>query len=386
MLGQFASMNMQMVSGSLLLYRLTGSAALLGTMSLVLAIPMLFLSMFGGAFADRVQKKHILVIGLGSSALISLGVAVALTTGVLSRENEGSWWILLVSSFLQGSVMGLMMPSRQSIIPEIVSRDKVMNAVALNMLGMNVFRLAAPSAAGFLIAWFDFKAVYYTMTGMNIYAMVFILFLPRTGTITSQASNIVMDIKKGFQYMFRQRTIFFILFFTLIVVIFSMPYQQLLPIFVDDILGVGEIGMGVLMGVSGAGALFGSLVVASLPNKRRGLILLISGLISGAALISFSFSTSWTLSLVFMVFVGLGHAVRGTMSNALLQTYVEPAYMGRVMSVFMMELGLVSIFTFIAGLMAEVMPVQWVIGGLALILAVASILAITFVPRIRNLD
>ena len=386
MLGQFASMNMQMVTGSLLLYRLTDSAALLGTMSLVVAIPMIFLSLLGGAIADRFQKKQILVLGLASSAVVSLGIALALATGILSKENTDSWWILMVSALLQGTIMGLMMPARQAIIPEIVSRDQVMNAVALNTLGINVLRFLAPGVAGFLIDVFDFKAVYYAMTGMNVWAVVFMLFVPNTGRLTENKGSIIEDIQAGFKYIFSERTVLFVLLFTLIIVVFAMPYQQLLPIFVDDILEVGATGMGVLLSVSGIGAMVGSIIVASLPNKKRGVMLLFSGLIAGLALICFSFSTSWGLSLAIMVFIGLAQTGRMTMSNTLLQSYVKGEYMGRVMSVFNIEWGLVSLGTFAAGLMAEAINVQWVIAGFALILTILSVLSLSFVPRLRKLD
>jgi MFS family permease len=386
MLGQFASMNMQMVTGSLLIYRLTGSAALLGTMSLANAVPMIVISIFGGAIADRIQKKQILILGLILSALVSLGIALALSTGHLSRENEGSWWILMASSFVQGIIMGLMMPARQSIIPEIVNKEHAMNAVALNNLGMNVLSLAAPALAGFMVDAFDFSSVYYTMTGMNFYAAIFICFVPHTSRITSSGESILRDIREGFEYILRQRMILFILAFTLIAVILSMPYRQLLPIFVDDILKVGATGMGVLLSVSGAGAMVGSLVIASMPNKKRGLLLLASGLISGIALLCFSFSNMWGLSLAIIIFVGLGQTIRGTIGNALLQSYTEPAYMGRVMSILMMQWGVVSLCTFLAGVLAEIMPVQWVLGGLASLLIVSVILALAFVPRIRKLD
>jgi MFS family permease len=386
MLGQFASMNMQQVTGSLLLYRLTGSAALLGTMSLANAIPMIFLSLVGGAIADRVQKKRVLVTGLIGASLVSFGVAIALTTGHLSQENTGSWWILMVSSFLQGVVMGLTMPARQAIIPEIVSRAQVMNAVALNTLGMNVLSLVAPAVAGFLIDTFDFAAIYYAMTGLNLYAAGFILFVPPTSRITIHEGNILADIQAGFRYIKRERAILLILAFTLFFVVFSMPYRQLLPIFVDDILKVGATGMGVLLSVSGAGAMAGSLVLASSPSKKRGVLLLVSGLLSGLSLIAFSFSTSWGVSLAFMALVGLSQTGRVTISNALLQSYVEEGYMGRVMSIFMMQWGFVSMGTFLAGLMAEAIGVQWVVGGFALALFILSILALACAPRIRTLE
>lgn len=386
MLGQYAAMNMQNIGTSLLTYRLTGSPALLGSMALANAIPMILLSMFGGAIADRMQKKVVIILGLAGSALINIGIAICLTTGVLSSGNSGSWWILLASAFVSGAILGLMMPARQAIIPEIVQKDHVMNAVALNMLGMNVLSLAAPGVAGFLINAFDFKSVFFTMAGLNLYAAIFVFFIPHTSRITRSGANILGDIQQGFLYIRRDKKILLILGFTLIITMLSMPYSQLLPIFVDDILKVGATGMGILMSVSGAGALVGSLVMASSGSKKRGLILLIGGIISGIALIGFSFSSVWIVSLIFIVFVGLGQTIRGTISGALLQSYAEPAYMGRVMSIFMMQWGVVNLCTFIAGVMASIMPVQWVIGGLAMVLIILVGLGIAFVPRIRKLD
>jgi MFS family permease len=211
MLGQFASMNMQMVTGSFLIYHLTGSAALLGSMSLANALPMIVISMFGGAFADRIQKKRILSIGLACSAVISFIIAIVLTTGYLSPSNAGSWWVLLASSFFQGIVMGMVMPSRQSIIPEIVSREHAMNAVALNMLGMNVMRMFAPGVAGIIIGdTYNFAIVYYIMTALNIYASIIISFVPHTGSVVKKSGNILADIQKGF--IREPKTILFILF------------------------------------------------------------------------------------------------------------------------------------------------------------------------------
>jgi MFS family permease len=386
MLGQFASMSMQMVTGSLLIYRLTDSAALLGTMSLASALPMIILSFFGGAIADRIQKKGILIFGLMSSAAVAAGIAVALTTGYLSRENAGSWWVLMLSSFLQGTIGGLMMPARQAIIPEIVSRPLAMNAIALNWLGMNVLTLLAPGLAGILIDATGFESVYYVMAGLNLYGGIMMFFLPRTSPASRGASNIMSDIKDGFDYIRKDKKIFFILIFTLVVVMLSMPFQQFLPIFTDKILKVGATGLGILMSVSGVGALVGSLVIAVLPNKKRGLLLLISGLMAGVALAVFSFSTSWALSLAVIVVLGLGQTLRGTIGSALLQSYTDSSYMGRVMSILMMQWGVMSLCTFAAGMVAEIAPVQWVIGALAVMLIAVSILSLIFNRSIRKLD
>jgi MFS transporter, DHA1 family, staphyloferrin A biosynthesis exporter len=385
-LGQFASMSMQTVTGSLLMYRLTGSAALLGTTALAHAVPMIVFSMFGGAIADRVEKKHLLIFGLFASALLFLLIGLALTTGMLSQERSGSWWILVLQSFLVGCVFGIMMPARQAIIPEIVSRDQVMNAVALNMMGMNVLSLAGPAIAGFLIDGPGFAAVFYCMSGLNLYGAIMICFIPRTGTATVHAGSIISDIAAGFRYVKKDRRIMFVLAFTTLTVVLSMPFTQLLPIITDDILKVGATGLGVLMSVSGSGALVGSLALASLPNKKRGLLVLSSGFIVGAALLVFALSRSMTISIAFILFIGLGQTLRGTVGSALLQSYTEPAYMGRVMSLLMMQWGMMSLVTFISGIIAEFAPVQWVIAGLAITLLITSLLSFFLFSEIRRLD
>jgi MFS transporter, DHA1 family, staphyloferrin A biosynthesis exporter len=386
MLGQFASMNMQIVTGSLLIYRVTGSSALLGTMALTFAVPMIIFSLFGGAIADRMQKKWVLIYSLLFSTAVSFGIAFALTAGIISRDNPGSAWILIGSSLVQGIIMGTLLPARQSIIPEIVSRDQAMNAVALNVLGMNVLRLAAPGVAGFLIDAFDFQAVYYTIGGLNLYAAIFLLFVPHTSRIEKSGKNVLGDIREGLNYLRKDRTILFVLLFNLVVIVLSMPgQQQLLPIFIDDILKVSATSMGLLLSVSGAGALVGSLIMAYLSGKKRGIMLIATGLISGLSMIGFSFSTSMNLSLMFFVFAGLGQTV-GTVCNALLQSYTQARYMGRVMSILMLEWGVVSLFAFVAGLMVETLPVQWVIGGFAIALSLISVLTFVFVPHLRKLD
>jgi MFS family permease len=165
-----------------------------------------------------------------------------------------------------------------------------------------------------------------------------------------------------------------------------MPYMHLMAIFADDILKVGATGLGWLMSVSGIGAIIGSTTLASLSNKKRGVMLLVSGVIMGVALACFSFSNSLYLSLALMVVVGLGQAGRMTLGNTLLQYYVADEYRGRVMSIYMMEFGLASFATFAAGLIAEAVGVQWAVGGFAMVLVLLSALALAFIPRLRKLD
>ena len=380
-------MNMQMMARSYLIFMLTDSALILGAMSLFHAVPMVLLSLYGGVIADRVQKKYVMLIGQLASAIVSGGIGLALLVGYINSENPVSWWVLAASSVCQGTIMALMMPSRQAILPEIVEGEQLMNAISLNTMGMNTLRLFAPAIAGLLIANVGYEAVYFTVAIMYVVSTVFVSFLPLTSKVTKSTVNAFQSMKEGFKYLKGEKTILLILVFTLAVTILAMPFQQLLPIFTEKVLHVGPDGMGWLMSVSGIGSIISSLVLASLPNKKRGLMMLGGNVILGVALASFSFSQSYTASLVIIAFVGLGQMVQMALGTTLIQYYIDPAYLGRVMSIMMMQFGLMSFSTFIAGLLTEVTgSVQWSIGGLAIILVVLSFVALAFFKRIRNLE
>jgi MFS family permease len=385
MIGQMAAMNMQNLARSLLIYLLTNSPAILGIMSFANAVPMLIFSLYGGVIADRVQKKYVLLIGQAVSAVVSLVVAIALHIGYLSSENPESWWVLIATSIVQGATMGLMQPSRQAIISEIVSEEELMNAISLNTMGMNSLQIIAPAITGFLIDAIGFAAVYYAMTGTYLIAVVFFFLLPKTSAMGSVGTKAIDNIKAGLKYVRNDKPIFLVLIFSLIVVFLSMPYGMLMPIFAEDILKVGASGMGILLSVAGIGSILGSIVLASLPNKKRGVMMLASGILLGIALSVFSFSKSWPLSLGFIVLVGLGQTGRMTLSNTLLQYYVDNRYLGRVMSIYMMQFGLTSFGTFIAGMIAEAVGTPWALGSFSMVLLLASIGAMFFLPTLRKL-
>jgi MFS family permease len=385
-LGQSAAMNMQMFARGLLIFRLTGSGAILGGMALANAVPLVFLALFGGVLADRIQKKLIILIGHVFSAGLSLGIALALTTGYLSPEREGSWWILVVASAIQGAIMGLTMPSRESIVREIVDVERVLNAISLNTMGMNGLRLLAPALTGFLIDRFDFEAVYFAMTGLYAVAALLLSVLPRTSRPSSEAASAFDGVRKGFRYLRGQVTVMLVLGFVLLGIMLSQPYSLLMPMFAETVLKIDATEMGLLLSVSGGGAIAGSLVLASMPNRKRGLLLLGSTVLLSVALVAFAFSDRMNLSLGIIVFVGLGQAGLMTLAGTLIQYYVDPAYLGRVMSILMMQFGFISVGTFGAGLLAEAVGVQWAVGSFAVALGVMALLALAFVPRLRNLE
>jgi predicted MFS family arabinose efflux permease len=305
----------------------------------------------------------------------------------LSEGDSASWWLLVVAAVGQGAAMGLMGPARMAIIPEIVGQERVMNAVSLTMMGQTTFRLAGPALAGFLIDAYGFAAVYFFMTGMFAIATTFALLLPLTGKTTGKKKgNAFRDVVEGFRYIRRETIFALIVVFGFCHMISGMPYQQLLAVFTEDILKVGAGGMGILMTVSGVGALGGSLILASLPNKKRGLLLLFSGIVMSVPLIVFSFSKSWYLSLSMMPLIGLGPAMHGALTGTLIQYYSDPKYRGRMQTFTVMGAGLANIGTFLAGVMSDAVGVQWSVGGMAMFLTGVTVLYFLFSRRLRSLD
>ena len=402
LLGQMAAMNMQMVARTWFMYELTGSATMLGAVALAGGAPMLTLSLFGGVMADRMSKKAILIAGQLASGLIALGIAVSITLGTIA------WSHLFVASILHGIVASLMMPSRQAIIHDLVGEDSLMNAIALNAAAMNLLRLMAPAVAGFLIALWNIEGVYYIMGVLYAIGFVFVIYLPPSEPVQLESRGTIHEVAEGLRYIRENRDILALLVLTLIVTILSMPYFFLLPVFTKDIFVVhaADLGrlpslplvgqliatlqessarQGLLISISGLGAFVGSLIVASMPNRRRGLIYLYSLLTVGVSLIVFSLTRSYLLALIAFIPLGLGQSGRMALSNTLLQSYTEDAFRGRVMSVYMMEWGITMIGVFLVGVLADVSGVQWAIGGSAGLMVLATVYALIFIPRIRRL-
>jgi MFS family permease len=386
MIGQWSAFSMEMVARTYLVYEITDSPAMLGIISMSGAVPMLVLALFGGAIADRFPKKSLIQLSQVGMTIIFLAYAVAVSIGYLNKDNPESWWVLLIGGIVMGTIMALAMPSRLAIIPEIVDRDRLMNAISLNTMGMSFFQLAGPAIAGYVIGAFGYASIFYLMTGLNAIAIIFTSFLPKVLPGRAYRRNVLNDIYEGFKYIIDHRIIFLILIFFISSVILAMPFQMLMPIFARDILQVGVEGQGTLMSLSGAGAILASLTIASLPSKKRGIFLLISNISMGVALVIFAFSTSWPLSLGMMIIVGIGRTGGNTLGNALLQAHTEPEYLGRVMSLLMLNFGLSGLGTFFAGLLAESISAPWAIGGLAMVLIGISFLAIIFLGDFRKLD
>ncbi|MEE8422101.1 MAG: MFS transporter [Dehalococcoidia bacterium] len=391
MLGQMASLNMQQLVRGFLVFELTGSYAALGTMFLFNSVPGLLFSVAGGVVADRVrQKKRVVQVGQflnGSNALV---LALLLVFDVLTFGH------LLVAAVVHGTVMSMMMPARQAMLPEVIGHERLTNAVALNAAGMNAMRLLAPSASGFLIAAFGPHWVYFGITGLYIYASALLTLVPaHSATAGDDAASEegraergggLSDLVAGFRYIAGDPVLRLLLMVAVLFAVLSMPFLFLLPGFVASVLDAGPQQLGLLMTLTGVGSLLGSMAVATLPAHGRGRIFLLSGVLLGVALIAFSISTTFWVTAVIMFVVGIGDAGRQSLSMVLVQVYVQDAYRGRVMSVYMMQRSFATLGTFFVGIAASLVGIQWAIGTISAALVVVALLLLLFVPRLRDLD
>jgi len=389
MLGQMASQNMQMVVRSYLAYLLTGSYAATGTIALAGALPGIALAMVGGAIADRVARRKVVVqIGQLVNAVNALAVAVLLATDSLT------FGLLLATGVVQGAVMALMMPSRQALIPGLVPSAQLMNAVALNSSGMNTMRLFAPAIGGYIFEALGAAWVYFLMAGLYLFASVFLVRVPeerreteRAGSMRGEVRAAVANIRGGVSYLVREPILGPLMAINVMVVITAMPYMFLLGGFVQDVLNEGADTQGLLLSISGIGSLAGSLVIASYPFRRRGAMFLIGSAFQGFMLfLAFAFATEvWMMGVLFLV-MGVGQSARQSLSNVLVQTYVEEAYRGRVMSVYMLQFNLSQLGAFITGVLAAAVGPRAALGGTSLALVALGLGALAFMPRLRHLE
>ncbi len=385
-MGQSGAMQLQQLLRGYLVFQLTGSFTALGVMSLAQSVPMLTLSLPGGVLADRLPRKHLVQAGQAVNVANAVVLVAVIAGGWLRVEY------LIASAVVQGIVMSLMMPARQSMIPDIVAPGRLTNAIALNSAGMQSMRLFAPGLGGAITAWagadwgYGLTAVLYLVALLGIMPIPTSITAPAPHERAGGVGSAIEDASKSIRYITGDPTMRTLLAVNLATVVLAMPYIIILPGFVETVFGGGAGSLGVLLSITGVGSLAGSLVIASLPDRRRGLLLMASSFLTGAGLFAFAVSSVFWLSALILVVVGVGTAGRLSLSNVLVQAYVEPRYRGRVMSIYMTQFSLLFIGAFFIGLLAEVYGVQQVMAAVALALMVTSLAVVAFVPRMRRLD
>jgi MFS family permease len=325
---------MTRIATSWLVYRLTGSALLLGVVGFAGQIPSFLLAPFAGVLVDRWNRHRLLVVTQVLAMVQSFALAVLALSGLIRI-----WHIILLSIF-QGVINAFDMPARQAFVVEMVEkREDLANAIALNSSMVNAARLLGPSIGGLIIAavgegWcFMLDGISYLAVIASLLAMKVTPRVMKTG----RRANVIEQFREGWRYVSGFPPIRKILLLLALVSLIGMPYTVLMPVFANEILRGGPNTLGLLMAASGVGALTGAMFLAA-RKSVLGLgkyIPLMTGAF-GAGLMAFSLSRALWLSLLLMIVTGLGFMVQMAVSNTLIQTLVEDDKRGRVMSFYTM--------------------------------------------------
>ncbi|HZR45079.1 MAG TPA: MFS transporter [Candidatus Manganitrophaceae bacterium] len=368
--GQLVSLTgtwIQTVAQSWLVYRLTGSATLLGLVGFSGQIPVFLLAPFGGAVADRHPRRSIIIATQTASMLTALLLAALTLTG-----RVAVWHVYLLAGLL-GVINAFDIPARQAFIVDMVGKGDFMNAIALNSSMFNGARIIGPAIAGVLVAavgegWcFFINGVSYIAVIAGLLAMEV-----KKPVRAGPQRSALFGILEGFRYVVRTGPIRALLLLLGLVSLLGMPYAVLMPIIADRILHGGASGLGLLMGASGIGALLGTLGLA-MRRQLHGLEtwVIFSSIGLGVSLILFSLSRSFWLSAALLIPVGSSMMVGMAASNTLIQAMVPDSLRGRVMAVYsMMFMGMAPFGALLAGLLADRVgaPMTIGIGGGASIL------------------
>jgi len=321
----------QNVAQGWLVLELTNSPFLLGLVNSIGSLPVLFLSMFAGVIADRVRKRNLIIMTQTALTILAFALGILTSTGLVKI------WHVLIIVFLVGVVNAFDMPARQSFVIELVGRETLMNAIALNSSIFNAARTIGPAIAGIMVSSLGVAGCFY------INAISFIPVIIGLSLINGEfrvkredsSTSLIEDLKLGLKYLRSNQNVFVIILMVAINSIFGMPYTVFMPVFARDIFKVGARGLGFLMASVGIGALIGALVVASIGwYRKKGRILFVGISSFSVFLIIFSLSKSYVLGLLMLILTGFFMIMFTATANTLVQTYVRDDMRGRVMSIY----------------------------------------------------
>ncbi len=347
---------MQSIAQQWLIYRLTGSAAMLGTINLLGLLPVLPLSLVGGTLADRFPRRSIIVIAQ------SVMMVQAFVLATLVWTNVVQVWHVLVLALLLSAANAIDLPARQAFVVDLVEgKDDLTNAIGLNSTVFNLARAVGPAVAGALVAATGEGGAFFIngLTFIAVIAALLMMRLPSNDAAPPRRGALRADVGEAARFVVGHQVV--LLFFSLVAVsaFLSMPYSTLLPVFSTDVLGPsaqpvvdavcsgqqalfdcrepGALTYGLLMAATGIGAVIGALLVASLPNQaRRGRWLTLGNLIFPGLLIVIALSRSFTLTFFLLITVGVSFVVQNALVNTLIQIAVPDELRGRVMSFYTM--------------------------------------------------
>jgi MFS family permease len=370
---------MTRVATSWLVYRLTGSAILLGTVGFAGQIPTFLLAPFAGVWVDRWNRRRVLL------ATQTLAMVQSLALAALTLTHRVSIHEILWLSVFQGVINAFDMPGRQAFLVQMVEdRNDLGNAIAINSSMVNVARLLGPALAGLLIAATN-EGWCFLIDGVSYLAVLASLLMMRVHVtaLRRAGTSMLEQLREGWTYVSRSAPLRTILLLFALVSLMGMPFTVLIPVFASKVLHGGPHTLGFLMGASGVGALAAALSMAA-RRSVRGLtkMIPIAAAAFGAGLILFGLSQSLWISLAMMVLTGFGMMQGMAASNTIIQTIVSEDKRGRVMSYYTMAfVGMAPFGSLLAGAMAHAMgaPLTVIVNGSVVIAG-----ALWFTTRLKS--
>ncbi len=363
-----------------LVLQLTDSAFWVGMIAFMVGIPSLFLCPFGGLYADRLDRRKLLLVGQVLSALPILLLATLTSTGVIAI-----WHIAAISVFI-GIVWALTDPAYLAIIPSLVTPRELTNAIAMETLTWQLSRFIGPAIAGILLSLVAMGGTFYGAGIIFVVAFFLTSRVRSPAPVTTKRASIGKDIREGLSYIKSNKVALTLILMVAGVSLFALPCFWLMPVFARDVLDVGVAGYAQLMMAVGAGGLAGGLAAAKLGDfKRKGWLLIGSALTLTVMLILFAMSRAFPLSLVLAVIIGGANGLFQAVSIALLLSITPDRLRGRVMGLFIITWQLPSIGSLMLGAATDWvgLPVAVVAG--VLICIVFILVAVLRLPALRRL-
>jgi len=372
---------MQTVAESWLVYRLTGSAVLLGVVGFANRIPVLLFSTVGGAVADR-YNRHRIVIATQAASMCLAGLLAMLTL-----TGRVQVWHLMAIACALGLANAFDIPTRQSFVVQLVPREDLPNAIALNSTMFNGARIVGPAVAGWLVATVG-EGWCFLANALSYVAVIAGLLLIR-GTRAQPArpsTSALAHVAEGFRFAYNTRPIRTLLLLLGLVSLMGTPYSVLMPILADRNFHAGPRGLGILMGAAGVGALIGALSLArrtTLQGYGRLIAMAATGL--GVSLVAFSTARTLWLGVALLVPVGFAMMTQMTASNTLIQSMVPDSLRGRVMAMYsMMFMGMAPVGSLLAGALAGRLGAAATVGLGGVFCVAGGVLLFALLPGLRG--
>jgi len=355
----------------------------LGVIGFAASAPMLVLALIGGVIADRVDKRRLMTWTQSSMMLFAI-ILWGLT--YFGKINVS---LIVLLAFANGVAMSLNTPSYQALVPQLVPREDLTNAIALNSAQFNMSRVLGPTLGGLAMALFGVSGNF-LLNALSFVAVLVALMqitYPPVYPATSEAT-IWENIVEGFRYLFERKEMSLLMVLTAFASVLGIPYVTFVPLFAKDILHVQETGFGMMMACSGAGAFFGAATIAYLRNIRcRGAFVVRAALAFYAGIIAFSFSRNFVLSGLLLAVIGYSMILMVATINALLQHLAADEMRGRVMSIYATAfLGFAPIGSLLAGTLADNIGAPYTIASMSAVALIATVVLYMRRKELRCVD